>query len=436
MTAQTVNTADFIVAGPAMAKSLESVNEKKLKKVLKEGGKRGVEIEGAADLGGLKFFCCKVDEPEGNIDLLVETMKAMNAQSDPSDEERRGGSGAVGKMVLSQTDEKLAMITYVPKNMSSECSAEEWARFIIVDILGQNLADKHCVFAACEGVDAANYFTCDVTRDGDAGVFPLKMREDCISRAYNFLRARDLFPKDDESDDEEMVFGDEDFPEFDYEEATAAPKVEDYDLLEPMAERLGTDKLAKKMKKVLKEGGKRGVEIEGAADMGGLKYFCTMLMEPAGDMDALVESMRAMNVHCPPGEEERRGCSGKIGKIIISPSDDKVNVVAYVPKDETENCSASEWLQYVTERLLETGNNVKDVPSKAKELVLSYPGNEKTFAKASLVKDPEQGLFPLKIKDAAINSAYTYLRSKGLFPVDNDDDEDEMVWGDEDFGDL
>jgi hypothetical protein len=113
-----------------------------------------------------------------------------------------------------------------------------------------------------------------------------------------------------------------------------------------------------------------------------------------------------------------------------------VNVVAYVPKDETENCSASEWLQYVTERLLETGNNIKEVPSKAKELVKSYPGNERTFAKATLEKDAEQGLFPLKIKDAAINSAYTYLRSQGLFPEDNDDDDDEMVWGDEDFGDL
>merc|ERR1719264_1858548 len=39
---------------------------KKLKKVIKEGGKRGVEIEGAADMGGLQFFCTSVDEPEGD----------------------------------------------------------------------------------------------------------------------------------------------------------------------------------------------------------------------------------------------------------------------------------------------------------------------------------------------------------------------------------
>merc|ERR1711957_370519 len=45
---------------------------KKLKKVLKEGGKRGVEIEGAADMGGLQFFCTSVDEPEGDCDLLLK----------------------------------------------------------------------------------------------------------------------------------------------------------------------------------------------------------------------------------------------------------------------------------------------------------------------------------------------------------------------------
>ena len=76
------------------------VDEKKLKKVIKEGGKRGVEIEGAADMGGLAYFCTKVDEPEGDMDLLLESVKAMNAVPDPEDEERKGCSRHIGKMVL------------------------------------------------------------------------------------------------------------------------------------------------------------------------------------------------------------------------------------------------------------------------------------------------------------------------------------------------
>merc|ERR1712203_587174 len=65
---------------------LEEEKKKKLKKVIKEGGKRGVEIEGAADMGGLQFFCTSVDEPEGDTDLLVECLTAMNAKSDPTEE--------------------------------------------------------------------------------------------------------------------------------------------------------------------------------------------------------------------------------------------------------------------------------------------------------------------------------------------------------------
>merc|ERR1712217_311153 len=84
-----------------------------LKKVKKEGGKRGVEIEGAADMGGLQFFCTAVDLPEGDLDLLVESMKAMNAKSDPTEEERKGGSGHIGKMIFSAGTEQLAICAYV-----------------------------------------------------------------------------------------------------------------------------------------------------------------------------------------------------------------------------------------------------------------------------------------------------------------------------------
>merc|ERR1719359_807825 len=73
----------------------------KKKKVQKEGGKRGVEIEGAADMGGLQFFCTSVLEPGGDVDWLYETLKAMNAKNEPGEEERKGGSSHVGKMIIS-----------------------------------------------------------------------------------------------------------------------------------------------------------------------------------------------------------------------------------------------------------------------------------------------------------------------------------------------
>merc|ERR1712190_501003 len=105
---------------------LEKERKDKLKKVIKEGGKRGVEIEGAADMGGLQFFCTAVDCPDGDLDMLLESMNAMNAESDPTQEERKGGSGGIGKMIFSVGTEQLAIVAYVPAAKQSELSCEEW----------------------------------------------------------------------------------------------------------------------------------------------------------------------------------------------------------------------------------------------------------------------------------------------------------------------
>ena len=43
------------------AKEAAKAVEKQLKAVIKEGGKKGVEIEGASDMGGLDFFCTTIE---------------------------------------------------------------------------------------------------------------------------------------------------------------------------------------------------------------------------------------------------------------------------------------------------------------------------------------------------------------------------------------
>eukprot|EP00967_Tisochrysis_lutea_P142004 scaffold261729_cov29-Tisochrysis_lutea.AAC.2 len=56
---------------PAMAAKMagmtkeEKERAKLVAKVVKEGGKKGVEIEGAADMGGLEFFCTTIESPDG-----------------------------------------------------------------------------------------------------------------------------------------------------------------------------------------------------------------------------------------------------------------------------------------------------------------------------------------------------------------------------------
>merc|ERR1712129_456332 len=98
--------------------------EKLLKAIDKEGGKKGVEIAGAADLGGLDFFCCNMEKPMGDLELLVRCMAAMNKESDPSEEEMKGGSGHVGKIIFSPTPEDaeevgVAFVAHVPEDKVS-----------------------------------------------------------------------------------------------------------------------------------------------------------------------------------------------------------------------------------------------------------------------------------------------------------------------------
>lgn len=198
---------DYIVEGPPMPADFK-VHEKKLKEIVKEGGKKGVEIEGASDMGGLKFFCTVVEKPAGDVTLLIESMKAMNAKSDPTEEERKGGAGKIGKMILSMTEEVLALVAYVPSNYSDECPAKEWLESIVQNSCP---SQKAAAFSACGDVSTNNYYACLITGDKDQ-VFPIKVRDPAISNAYNFLRKKGLFPEDDEDDDDDYVFGDEDFP--------------------------------------------------------------------------------------------------------------------------------------------------------------------------------------------------------------------------------
>merc|ERR1719386_235634 len=119
---------------PAKEKTPEEKAEdrkKQLKKVQKEGGKRGVEIEGAADMGGLKFFCTSVDEPMGDLEFMDACMTAMNQKCDPTEEERKGCSGHIGKMIFSAGEEQLAICAYVPDEMKKDIDAKVWMQKVV-----------------------------------------------------------------------------------------------------------------------------------------------------------------------------------------------------------------------------------------------------------------------------------------------------------------
>merc|ERR1712107_92878 len=114
----------------------------------------------------------------------------------PYRRERKGGSGHIGKMIFSAGPEQLAIVAYVPEEKRKELDCSEWLQKV-VDSQGGKVASK--------GKDISTGY---VKTDADKGIFPLKIREAMILEANNFLRKKGLFPEDDD----ECVFGDDDFP--------------------------------------------------------------------------------------------------------------------------------------------------------------------------------------------------------------------------------
>merc|ERR1712039_1032060 len=98
-----------------------------------------------------------------------------NAKSDPTEEERKGCSGHIGKMIFSAGTEQLAIVAYVPEEKQGELSCEDWLKAVLANFGGQVVASSAAV---CQGA---------VKADGDKGVFPLKIREPMILEANNFL---------------------------------------------------------------------------------------------------------------------------------------------------------------------------------------------------------------------------------------------------------
>ncbi|KAJ3007658.1 hypothetical protein HKX48_008999 [Thoreauomyces humboldtii] len=181
-----------------------SDDKQKLKKVIKEGGKRGVEIEGAATMGGLEFFCTKVDEPEGDVALLLKSVEAMNEPCDDAEEERKGGAGDIGKMIFSTNDDRVAIVAHVPESKKDKVDAKEWLQYVVEKYEGKVLSGDNLLASG------------EIPGNPDKGIFTLKVRDEALTHGIEFLRSKGCFPEaSNDSDDDDVVFGDD----FDFESA-------------------------------------------------------------------------------------------------------------------------------------------------------------------------------------------------------------------------
>jgi hypothetical protein len=169
-----------------------------------------------------------------------------------------------------------------------------------------------------------------------------------------------------------------------------------------------------------KEGAKKGQDLSGLQDMGGVSFFHVALENCKGNWELVQEAMDGANTPVEPGAEERKGGADKIAKAFLSASDDRLCIYLHVPEELSDKgVTLPEWF---------------DVLVKASNAtVLTAPTEYFGFAKAEFLGGPER--FPLKVRDATIGLGFAYLRGKGVIPEDDTSDEypegneqDELEW--------
>jgi len=165
--------------------------------------------------------------------------------------------------------------------------------------------------------------------------------------------------------------------------------------------------------------------------MGGLDFFCTTIESPDGDAELLQLAMDSMNAEPDPEAEDRKGCSGHVGKMIFSAGTQQLAMVGYVPDVEHNksagNVDVAVWMETVCAAV---GGTVTVPVAAAKS-----PKGGKLIT-ATVAANPDAGKFPIKDKDSAMAAAFAFLREKGAFPEDDGDEDDEPVFGDDAFDEM
>lgn len=139
--------------------------------------------------------------------------------------------------------------------------------------------------------------------------------------------------------------------------ARADPHASELEPGEPMEfqpdhswEPLTSERRQAKVKAVRKEGGKLGVDLEGASHMGNTQFFCSYAAEPEGDHELVLECLKAMNApeaRVVRAHQERSGCAGNLAKMVVSANPCQIRVVAHVPKALQESLAPEAWLEEV-----------------------------------------------------------------------------------------
>ena len=191
------------------------VTDKQKALAFKEGAKKGQDLSGLEDMGGVHFFHVALENCEGDWELVEKAMDGANTPVDERAEDRKGGAQLIGKAFLSASAERLCIYVHVPDNLTSFVAIEDW-----LDVLCK-MSYATVIQAPCKshGEDGGLFAKAEVLKlpyvplkdlsaaSAPVEIFPLKLRDSAIGAGFAFLRSKGLVPENDDSSELEIEDG-------------------------------------------------------------------------------------------------------------------------------------------------------------------------------------------------------------------------------------
>jgi len=177
---------------PAPTTTAKPIHPKKKEQARKEGAKKGQDLSGLEEMGGVRYFHVALDNSDGNWELIEEAMEGANTPVEANADERKGGAAKIGKALLSASDDRLCIYLHVPEEVTgnSGVTIQDWFAVLVkstgATIVQAPPTDKVFGFAKAEVLQAPE-------------VFPLKLRDTASSIGFQYLRQAKVIPEEESS---------------------------------------------------------------------------------------------------------------------------------------------------------------------------------------------------------------------------------------------
>lgn len=167
----------------------------------------------------------------------------------------------------------------------------------------------------------------------------------------------------------------------------------------------------KKVKEATKEGGKKGQDLCGMSELGSMRYFATIMENCDGELAYVQAAIDAANIVPDESGEERKGGASNLAKCFLSCNVQQLVMIFDVPQELQDTLvKLKEWAEPIIASVTApAGGNVEIVEETA------------TVLKVVVKGVPEASLYPIKMRDAAVNANFAFLRSKNMIMDDEED---------------